>query len=389
MSAPTYISLFSSAGVGCYGFKLEGFECVATNELIPRRLEIQKFNKKCKYDSGYILGDITRDDVKAELCGQLDLWRQKENLSMVDAVIATPPCQGMSVANHKKRGTEIVRNSLVVESVKIIRSIRPRFFVFENVPAFMKTACVDTDGVSKPIAEAIERNLGPEYTYEARVMNFKDYGSCSSRQRTLVIGVSKELADRIRPANLYPDPVPEKTLREVIGHLRPLTELGEIDPDDIYHSFRPYPGYMRAWISGIGEGESAFDNADDARKPHRVVDGKIVINQRKNADKYTRQYWDKVAPCVHTRNDQLGSQNTIHPRDDRVLSIRELMLLMTVPPEFQWTADDFDTLNVLPPEQKRAFLKKEEIKIRQSLGEAVPTAVFRAVARKMAAAVAS
>ena len=51
---PTYISLFSSAGIGCYGFKLEGFDCVATNELITRRLEVQKFNKKCKYESGYI-----------------------------------------------------------------------------------------------------------------------------------------------------------------------------------------------------------------------------------------------------------------------------------------------------------------------------------------------
>ena len=49
----TYISLFSSAGGGCYGFKLEGFECIATNELIARRLEVQKYNHKCKYDSGY------------------------------------------------------------------------------------------------------------------------------------------------------------------------------------------------------------------------------------------------------------------------------------------------------------------------------------------------
>ena len=44
----TYISLFSSAGVGCYGFKMEGFQCVATNEIISRRLDIQRFNKKCK-----------------------------------------------------------------------------------------------------------------------------------------------------------------------------------------------------------------------------------------------------------------------------------------------------------------------------------------------------
>jgi len=37
---PTYIRLFSSAGIGCYGFKLEGFDCVATNELITRRLSV-------------------------------------------------------------------------------------------------------------------------------------------------------------------------------------------------------------------------------------------------------------------------------------------------------------------------------------------------------------
>ena len=57
----TYISLFSSAGIGCYGFKMEDFECVATNELIERRLNVQKVNHKCKYESGgvpvMVIGD--------------------------------------------------------------------------------------------------------------------------------------------------------------------------------------------------------------------------------------------------------------------------------------------------------------------------------------------
>ena len=70
---PTYISLFSGAGVGCYGFKLESFDCIATNELITRRLDIQRYNKKCKYESGYICGDITDDLVKGILYSQIDL----------------------------------------------------------------------------------------------------------------------------------------------------------------------------------------------------------------------------------------------------------------------------------------------------------------------------
>lgn len=48
----TYISLFSSAGVGCYGFKLEGFECIATNELIERRLNVQKANIRRAISAG-------------------------------------------------------------------------------------------------------------------------------------------------------------------------------------------------------------------------------------------------------------------------------------------------------------------------------------------------
>lgn len=384
--AMTYISLFSSAGVGCYGFKSEGFECVATNELIERRLDIQRYNNKCKYESGYICGDITTDEIKEQLSSQIELWEQAEHMKRVDVVIATPPCQGMSVANHKKTSTEIARNSLVIESIKIIKKVKPKFFIFENVPAFMKTLCTDIDGNEKTIADAIRSNLGDSYSYVHRIINFKDYGACSSRQRTLVIGVANDYANEISPLELYPSPIPEKTLREVIGRMKPLTKFGEIDENDIYHAFRTYPEHMREWISCLKEGESAFDNAEDERKPHQVINGKIVVNQRKNGDKYRRQFWDKVGPCVHTRNDQLASQNTIHPADDRVFSIRELMLMMTVPYEFKWTSDDITTLNALPESQKRVFLKKEEIKIRQSLGEAVPTVIFREIAKKIKAA---
>ena len=383
---PTYISLFSSAGIGCYGFKLEGFDCVATNELITRRLDIQKYNNKCKYESGYICGDITAESTKSALYAQIDLWSKKENVSRIDVVIATPPCQGMSVANHKKSSTEIIRNSLVIESIRIIKQINPRFFIFENVPAFMKTICTDIDGTNKTIAEAIESNLGVGYSYISRIINFKNYGACSSRQRTVVIGVSKDYADEVSPLELFPDLVKEKTLRQVIGKLKPLTEFSEIDEEDIYHFFRVYPEHMRSWIADIKEGESAFDNADNSKKPHQIKDGKIVINQQKNGDKYRRQYWDKVGPCIHTRNDQLASQNTIHPSDDRVFSIRELMMMMTVPCSFKWVEEDLEILNQFSATKKRAFLKKEEIKIRQSLGEAVPTAIFQAIAKKIVAA---
>ena len=376
----TYISLFSSAGVGCYGFKQANFQCIATNEIVPRRLDVQKYNKKCKYDSGYICGDITEERVKASIYEQIDLWKTWEMVEDVDVVIATPPCQGMSVANHKKSSVEIVRNSLVIESIKLVLKIKPKVFIFENVPAFMKTICTDTDNIEKSIQCAIQRNLGKEYSYVWEVINFKDYGACSSRSRTVVIGVRKDIADDISPYDIFPRRKRARTLRNVIGHFPRLTQMGEIQTDDIYHSFRAYPEHMREWIRHLKEGESAFDQVEIDRIPHQIIEGKRVENARKNGDKYRRQTWDKVGPCVHTRNDQLASQNTIHPEDDRVFSIRELMSLMTVPFEFKWSRHELKELNALSLYEKKAFLKKEEIKIRQSLGEAVPTVIFHDIA---------
>lgn len=100
----TYVSLFSCAGVGCYGFKQEGYHCIATNELVQRRLNVQKFNSKCDYDSGYISGDITSIETKEKIYAEIDKWSELGN-DRVDVVVATPPCQGISVINHKKMNT--------------------------------------------------------------------------------------------------------------------------------------------------------------------------------------------------------------------------------------------------------------------------------------------
>jgi len=377
----TYISLFSSAGVGCYGFSKEGFDCVATVELINRRLDVQRHNNKCLYPSGYIADDITKKTAQEKIFSEIDLWKSKQNLKEIDILLATPPCQGMSVANHKK-GDELARNSLVVESIKLVNDIRPRVFIFENVRAFLSTLCTDTDKKQKNIREAIEVNLGGKYNIHYQVINFKDYGNPSSRTRTLVIGVRKDIQE-ITPLDLMPTLKNGGTLRDAIGDLPSLKIMGEIDKNDIYHNFRPYAEHMLPWIENTKEGQSAFDNIDPKRRPHQIINGKIVGNENKNGDKYSRCYWDKVAPCVHTRNDIFASQATIHPKDNRVFSVRELMRMMSVPDSFNWVGIPLNDLNKLTIEEKRKILKKEEINIRQSLGEAVPTIIFNGIAKNI------
>ena len=138
---PNYISLFSGAGIGCYGFKSENFQCISTVELLEKRLNIQKYNKKCLFESGYICGDIREEEIKKKLRNNLKIYSEKFKLKDIDVLISTPPCQGMSVATHKKQD-EKSRNSLVVESIKITKEFTPKFFIFENVSSFVLTLII-------------------------------------------------------------------------------------------------------------------------------------------------------------------------------------------------------------------------------------------------------
>lgn len=377
----TYISLFSSAGVGCFGFKQQGFECIATNEILTKRLKIQAFNNKCKYDTGYLDGDISTKEIKNKLFSEIEKWQKNHKISEPDVIVATPPCQGMSVANHKKNN-ELGRNSLVVESIKITKKVNPKFFIFENVRAFLNTTCTDIDGKDKPIEEAIKLNLGGHYNILFKIVNFKDYGSNSSRTRTLVIGVRKDLQN-ISPYDIFPSKQKPKKLRNLFEGLQKLNKMGQISETDIFHSFREYDKKMLPWIENLKQGQSAFENEDHTKIPHRIIDGIIVYNKNKNGDKYARWYWNKEGPCVHTRNDILSSQNTIHPEENRVFSIRELMLMMSIPSSFQWTYEPTERLNNYSQLEKKVFLKKEELNIRHCIGEAVPTGVFENIAKKI------
>ena len=368
---PTYISLFSSAGVGCYGFKMEGFDCVATNELLSRRMEIQKYNQKCKYESGYICGDITNIEIQRKLYSEIDFWKNNEGLSKVDVVIATPPCQGMSTANYKK-GDETNRNSLVVEAIHIVKNIKPRIFVFENVKAFLKTICVDKDKEIGSIQNCIFKNLADEYNIFAKVVNFMDYGVPSSRPRTIVIGTLKSEMN-FTPLNIFPLKQERIVIKEVIGDLKSLN-YGEYDDQDFLHSFRIYPKYMQEWIHDLKEGETAFKNVTE-KLPYKIVNGeKQLLKSGHMGNKFRRMFWNQPAPCITTRNDQLASQSTIHPTDDRVLSIRELMRVMTIPDSFNWVPEENYT---------RDSINSSETLIRQSIGEAVPTKIMQQIAENI------
>ena len=54
--------------------------------------------------------------------------------------------------------------------------------------------------------------------------------------------------------------------------------------------------------------------------------------------------------------------------------------MMNIPAEFKWVEEDESYINSLSLEKKRKFLKKNEMNIRQCIGEAVPTIIIEKIA---------
>ena len=59
----------------------------------------------------------------------------KEN--QLDVIMATPPCQGMSLVGRVSEDDP--RNFLIYYAIKVIKSILPRFVLLENVPRQLTT----------------------------------------------------------------------------------------------------------------------------------------------------------------------------------------------------------------------------------------------------------
>jgi DNA (cytosine-5)-methyltransferase 1 len=96
-------------------------------------------------------------------------------------LVGCPPCQGLSdvgVRRHVDR-----RNHLIDHYFRLVRSLRPQFFVMENVPKVL------TYGRFRKQLHQTSR----WYNIWSGVLNASDYGLPQTRQRAIVIGYRKSL----------------------------------------------------------------------------------------------------------------------------------------------------------------------------------------------------
>lgn len=340
------VSLFANIGIGEAYLKSLGFNVIAANELEPRRADIYR---QIYPETDMICGDITNKDVYSSIVSATK--KQK-----IDVIMATPPCQGMSTAGKQDKFD--VRNDLFLYAIKLIKDVKPDYFIFENVPGFMTTSILYNEE-PRIIPDVIKDLLRTTYTMSFNIVDTQDYGVPQSRTRMILLGTHRRTAHKW----MMPDTDPEvKTLADAIGDL-PIVDpfIYDITEEEMLKVFPKYKQREKAalkispWhmpphhilrqvitMQHTATGCSAFDN--DKYKP-RKKNGEIVKGFHNT---YSRQRWDTPAYTIAMSNNQISTQNSVHPgrymgkdsngddiySDPRVFTVYELMRIMSIPDDW-------------------------------------------------------
>ncbi len=184
----TFVDLFAGAGGMSEGFLMEEFNLLAANELEPSYFETFKRNHQ-QYDRGnnFITGDITSEDVQKSLLNSVEGKK-------VGVIVGGPPCQGFSHAGWRNPNDK--RNQLFKEFVNVVDSVKPEFFVMENVPGIL------TMRKGEAIKEIITafQNIGYHVNSPMK-LHAEDFGVPQKRRRVFIIG-------SLQPINLtHPKPL--------------------------------------------------------------------------------------------------------------------------------------------------------------------------------------
>ena len=95
------------------------------------------------------------------------------------------PCQDLSVAGKQRGINDQTRSGLFYESIRLLREVRPRFALFENVRNLLSHEKGETfQEVLFQIAKA------GNYEIEWAVISAKDLGACHLRQRIWILAYS-------------------------------------------------------------------------------------------------------------------------------------------------------------------------------------------------------
>ncbi len=394
----TMVDLFAGCGGLSMGFENARFTPVFVSELDKDALGTYLENRHHELGGEKFAGNVAlhcndAHELQGERLEQLvsdlsaipEAGFQEENGSeekgagsTLDVLAGGPPCQGYSGIGIRRSYAvdreKIPSNRLYARMAQVIRRLRPRIFLFENVRGLINAKWTREGGDS--IWEDVKAEFRAIPGYEVRwsLVYAKDYGVPQNRPRVLLVGIRKDILEKCPKDLVDPDADPEKEDAVKCGflpagepgsfpHLQDL--LGDLVDPDVAHALRTqefpagrfetraYPRRPRAgiqerlrtpppWDPGLRvtltEQEYSKHKRGVVEKfDHMLENGGEIpehFKTRKFSQRVLRKHWGNGEPNITATS---LPDDYVHYCQPRVLTVREWARLQLFPDWYRFT----------------------------------------------------
>ncbi len=338
-----YLDLFSGAGGWSLGLNMAGLQHVALYDFDPVACETARRN----------LGG-------ASICQDLRDFKSLKEHRGIEVVIGSPPCQGFSNEGYKNKSDP--RNSLVFAFFDIIDLLKPKVWLFENVPGFRRL-------YGGEFYHLLERRLDRmDYHWAAFDLDACRYGVPQKRLRFFALG-SKDFHPKPPEPTHTDSPslfggLPLRSLWEAISDL-PIVGLGE--RKGVFPYLNPPENEYQKWCR---KGSTEVNNHTTQNHSARVLEKIRAVPAGNGMEAFLDSYPEnRVKYCGgyrRAKGDQPSytaywtrGMTSIHPEQDRFLSPRECARIQSFPDRFIFhgtTIPNYTLVcNAVPPLLAKSF----------------------------------
>lgn len=303
------ISLFSGGGGLDLGAHFAGYKSLLVSDIIPQ------YTATIKHNLPHV--NVYNDDA-------MELTPQKiRDMSGIDGdvdlIIAGPPCQAFSIIG-KRQSLNDPRGQLTIKYFELVSGLRPKAFVFENVPGLLT---VNKGADFENLKNYILETTG--YRLFIKTLNAVNFGVPQFRERLFIVGFRPDINADIfqfptaptgRYAAALPEKVPSKfALENVVG----------LPNQDI----RVHTPAVRERFDAVPQGGRDRGSYSDRLKAD-APSGTVLIGSSAG-----------------------GARPHIHPFEPRVLTVREAARLQSFPDWYEFCGSRTEQYrqvgNAVPP----------------------------------------
>ena len=333
------LDLFSGPGGLSLGFNTAkktdlSFKSVVAND---NNLNASQTFSKNNPDVEFILGDISNAKIKKKIAKSV---KEKTGNQGIDVIIGGPPCKGFSLTNKMTRNMDNPMNHLVMHYLDVIKTLKPKAFVMENVQGIFAME------KGKLVDNLIEQFKKLGYTNTTSwLLNAADFGVPQIRKRAFIVGsLSKTPIEKPKPTH---DSQSHISVYDAISDLPKIPE-GKTTTNSTYR--RPPNKFQKTLRNGERKPPQHVTTQNSEIVLKRIktvlpggnwkdiplelmqVNGDYKKIHKAHSMIYKRLI--KTKPSVTITNFRKGM--IIHPTENRLFSIREAARIQTFPDSYEF-----------------------------------------------------